>query len=88
MKETKHTGGYKMTVTAQKWGNSIGIRIPFKLAEKYGIAKGTELDIYDTKNGIELKPKGKPTLEDLLAQCEGKNPHEEFFSKPAGKEEL
>jgi len=88
METDKHRGGDKMTVTAQKWGNSIGIRIPFKLAEKYGIVKGTELDIRDTKNGIELKPKDRPTLDDLLAQCDGENPYEEFFSKPIGKEEL
>lgn len=88
METNNRTGGYKMTVTAQKWGNSIGIRIPFKLAEKYGIVKGTELDIRDTNNGIELKPKERPTLDDLLAQCECENPYEEFFSKAVGKEEL
>ncbi|TSJ65157.1 AbrB/MazE/SpoVT family DNA-binding domain-containing protein [Allobacillus sp. SKP2-8] len=77
-----------MTVKAQKWGNSIGIRIPFKLAEKYGIEKGTELEIQETNNGIYLKPKGKPTLDDLLAQCEGENPYDEFFDKSVGKEEL
>ncbi|WP_106495182.1 AbrB/MazE/SpoVT family DNA-binding domain-containing protein [Lentibacillus sp. Marseille-P4043] len=88
METNNHSGVYKMTVTAQKWGNSIGIRIPFRLADKYGIVKGTELDIRDTKNGIELTPKEKPTLDDLLAQCDGENPYEEFFSEPIGKEEL
>jgi antitoxin MazE len=88
MNTSKHDEVYKMTITAQKWGNSIGIRIPFKLADKYGIVKGTELIIRDTKNGIELIPNGKPTLDDLLAQCEGENPYGEFFSKPMGKEQL
>lgn len=88
MEANRRTGVYKMTVTAQQWGNSIGIRIPFRLADKYGIVKGTELEIRDTKNGIELKPKGKPTLDDLLAQCDGENPYEEFFSKPIGREGL
>lgn len=88
MKVNKHTGVYKMTVTAQKWGNSIGVRIPFKLADKYGIVKGTELSIRDTKNGIELVPNEKPILDDLLSQCDGENPYGEFFSRPVGKERL
>jgi antitoxin MazE len=88
MKTNKQTEVFKMTVTAQKWGNSIGVRIPFKLADKYGIVKGTELSIRDTNHGIELIPNEKPTLDDLLAQCDGENPYEEFFSNPIGKEEL
>ncbi|MTW87329.1 hypothetical protein F3157_16950 [Virgibacillus dakarensis] len=28
------------------------------------------------------------SLDDLLANCAGENPHEEFFSESVGKEEL
>ncbi|GIN58989.1 hypothetical protein J8TS2_33080 [Lederbergia ruris] len=72
----------------QQWANSIDIRIPFRLADKYGIVKGTELYIRDMKNGIELKTKGKPTSDDILTQCDGENLYEKFFGKPMGKEEL
>jgi len=69
-------------------GNSIGIRIPSKLATKYGITHGTQLDVHETKNSIILKPHYRPTLDDLLSQCEGENPNEEFFATPKGKEEI
>ena len=88
MKKNSYTEVYKMTVTAKKWGNSIGIRIPFKLANKYGVVNGTQLEIHETDQGMLLKVNDRPTLESLLAQCQGKNPNEEFFSVPAGKEEL
>lgn len=34
-----------MTITAQNWGNSIGVRIPKKIAEKFEIENGTELEV-------------------------------------------
>lgn len=75
-----------MSVTAKKWGNSIGVRIPFKLAQKYGVEDGTELDIYDTHDGLMLKVSDRPTLESLLAKCEGENPISELFGDTIGRE--
>lgn len=78
-----------MTTTAQKWGGSIGVRIPKKLAEKYGVINGTQIQVSDDGEGILIKPvENEFTLEELLAQCEGDNPHNEFFSDSVGKEEL
>ncbi|MEI3605125.1 AbrB/MazE/SpoVT family DNA-binding domain-containing protein [Pseudogracilibacillus sp. SE30717A] len=88
MKKNLHKEVYIMSVTAKKWGNSIGVRIPFKLAQKYGVENGTELEIYDTQDGIMLKVSDRPTLNSLLSQCEGENPVEELFGDTVGKEEL
>lgn len=78
-----------MITTAQKWGDSIGVRIPQKIAEKYGVVNGSQIQITDDGEQIILKPvENEFTLEELLAQCEGENPHSEFFSEPMGKEEL
>lgn len=77
-----------MFTTAKKWGNSIGVRIPFKLAQKYGIENGTELKIHDSQDGMMLKVSDRPTLDSLLSQCEGENPVGEVLHDKVGKEEL
>lgn len=78
-----------MTTTAQKWGGSIGVRIPHRIAKKYGIINGTQLQVSDDGESILIKPiENEITLEALLLQCEGSNPHEEIFSDSVGREEI
>lgn len=79
---------FSMTTKAQNWGNSIGVRIPQKLAKKYGVVNGTEIQITENKEGIVLKPiTNDPTLEELLAQVTDENRHEFIdFGKPEGNE--
>lgn len=87
--EKKHPKGvFVMSITAKKWGNSIGVRIPFKLAQKYGVENGTELEIYDMQDGMMLKVSDRPTLDSLLSQCKGENPVGELFGDIAGEEKL
>lgn len=82
-------GVFNMTTTAQKWGGSIGVRIPQKIANKYGVVNGTEIQVLDDGEKIILKPvKNDFTLDELLAQCKGNNPHKEQFSDTVGKEDL
>lgn len=79
----------QLTTTAQKWGNSIGVRIPQKIAQKYGVENGSEIRVIESSEGIILKPvDADPTLEELLAQVTDENRHEEYFSKPMGRELL
>jgi len=77
-----------MTTTAQKWGNSLGVRIPQRIARKYGVENGSEIQVTEDKDGIMLRPvHTKPTLEELLAQCTPENRHEEVdWGKPEGNE--
>ncbi len=78
-----------MTTTAQKWGGSIGVRIPQKIAKKYGVVNGSQIQVFDDGENIIIKPiQDEFTLDELLAQCEGNNPHQELFSDSVGKEEI
>ncbi len=78
-----------MTTTAQKWGGSIGVRIPHRIAKKYGVVNGSQLQVSDDGEKIIIRPvENEITLEELLAQCVGDNPHKEIFGDSVGKEEI
>ncbi|BFH62100.1 AbrB/MazE/SpoVT family DNA-binding domain-containing protein [Paenibacillus azoreducens] len=70
----------------QKWGNSLGIRIPKSLALKVGIKEGSEVDL-DVEDGhLVIKPKSA-TLDELLAQVTPENLHKEVSTgEPQGQE--
>lgn len=70
----------------QKWGNSLGIRIPKSLAIKVGLEEGSEVDL-GVKNGrLVIKPKSA-TLEELLARTTPDNLHQEISTgKPQVRE--
>ncbi len=77
------------TVIAQKWGNSLGIRIPKEAADKIGISQGSEIQLYVTENEITLRPKRikkKYTLEELLSQITPENQHQEIDFGTEGRE--
>jgi len=84
-----HKEGDSITAKIQRWGNSLGVRIPQRLTKKYDLVNGSQVQITDDERRIILKPKDDEfTLEELLAQCEGENPHSEFFAEPMGKEDI
>ncbi|SCW51111.1 antitoxin MazE [Paenibacillus tianmuensis] len=70
----------------QKWGNSLGIRIPKSLALKVGLEEGSEVDL-DVEDGhLVIKPKSS-TLDELLAQVTPENLHKEASTgEPQGRE--
>ncbi|MDI4648036.1 AbrB/MazE/SpoVT family DNA-binding domain-containing protein [Cohnella hashimotonis] len=70
----------------QKWGNSLGIRIPKSLAMKVGIEEGTEIDLDIEGGHLVIKPKSK-ALDELLSQITPDNVHTEIpTGKPQGRE--
>ncbi|HOQ76079.1 MAG TPA: AbrB/MazE/SpoVT family DNA-binding domain-containing protein [Thermoclostridium sp.] len=82
---------YMSTVIAQKWGNSLGIRIPKEAADKLGIDVGSEIELHvsEDEKTIKLKPKRtvkKYTLEELLSQITPENRHKEFDFGTEGRE--
>jgi antitoxin MazE len=80
-------GEINMTTTVQKWGNSLGVRIPQAIAERYAIEKGSEIEFDPTEQGVLLVPKKKkPTLSELLSQCKPENRHEYIDFGSVGKE--
>ncbi len=93
--ETKinHSKGvdYMSTVIAQKWGNSLGIRIPKEAADRIGIGQGSEMElkVIESEGIITLKPKRvrkKYTLEELLSQITPENRHKEIDFGNEGRE--
>lgn len=79
-----------MSTTVQKWGNSLGIRIPSQIAEMIEVSQGTEVDLVvgDDHTLTVIPKKKKPTLEELLAQCKPENRHDEVDFGMEGKELL
>lgn len=77
-----------MSTTVQKWGNSLGIRIPAQIAERIAVGQGSEVDLIvgDDHTLIVVPKKKKPTLDELLAQCKPENRHNEIDFGIDGKE--
>ncbi|PAD71692.1 AbrB/MazE/SpoVT family DNA-binding domain-containing protein [Paenibacillus campinasensis] len=70
----------------QKWGNSLGIRIPKALATEIGLEEGSEIDL-DVEDGhLVIKPRTNK-LEDLLSNITPDNIHSEVQTgDPQGRE--
>lgn len=75
-----------MNTHIDKWGNSLGLRIPSFLAKKLGIHAGSliEVDVVDNKLIICKKEEGQ-TLEDLLKGITSENLHSESLSDSGEK---
>jgi len=76
-----------MPTTVQKWGNSLAIRIPSKIAESMLIDQGTEVELTVENHILTLKAKKvRPSLEELLAQITPDNKHYEVHFDVDGAE--
>jgi antitoxin MazE len=80
---------YEMRTKIQKWGNSMGLRIPKSLAEELRIAAGSSVEIKVENGRIIIRPIRSPDykLSDLLAGVTRDNLHGEITSgDPKGRE--
>jgi antitoxin MazE len=61
----------------QKWGNSLGVRIPRGLAEEVGLGAGTEVSLTAKDGELVLRPTvpSRLRLSDLLAGVTTENIH-------------
>jgi antitoxin MazE len=79
-----------MKTKAQKWGNSLAVRVPKGIAEQAGVTVDDTLDIEVADSGvIVLKPHRcrKYRLNDLLKGMTKENMHEAVdFGPPIGRE--
>lgn len=68
-----------MRVQIQKWGTSLAVRIPKAIAVESNISQGSEVDLKLEKGRVVLIPiePSVYTLEDLLAEVNADNLHEE-----------
>lgn len=57
-----------MDIELKKWGNSIGFRIPHKIAESFGIDENSIVELTKSKDALIItKKKNVSTLDELLA---------------------
>ena len=77
-----------MRARAQKWGNSLAVRIPKAAADQAGVREEDELEIEVVAQVIRLKPRRrKLTLKELLRGVTSENLHGETdFGRPEGRE--
>lgn len=76
-----------METVVQKWGNSLGIRIPSVYAKEFNLKNGSTVEIREENGAIIIVPR-KQELEDLLSGVTAENLHEPIDTgAPAGTEE-
>jgi len=69
-----------MTTKLQKWGNSLGVRLPKTEIKKAGLREGKSVSVRAFKGGIFIKsvPVKKMTLSELVSKINPRNKHEEI----------
>ena len=69
-----------MVTKIQKWGNSLGLRIPKSFAEEAGVEEGSAVDISIDGNRLVIQPlrSFKYELTELLMEVREDNIHEEI----------
>ncbi|MDP3089806.1 MAG: AbrB/MazE/SpoVT family DNA-binding domain-containing protein [Nitrospira sp.] len=78
-----------MKTTAQKWGNSLAIRVPKSVAMQVGLKAHDDLEIVVQEGNVVLKPHLRRIyrLDDLVQRITSKNVHDEIDTgDPAGRE--
>lgn len=76
-----------MTCKLQKWGNSLGVRIPKSIIEKVNLEENDELIIEQQDGKIVIFPaKKKLSLNELMDKVKSSNLHNEDDFKPKGNE--
>ncbi|BBB57620.1 mazF family transcriptional regulator (plasmid) [Candidatus Megaera polyxenophila] len=67
-----------MTIKVQKWGNSLGVRIPRKIANSLHLVSGTEVEVTVNENAIVIK-NNYSELDRLVQNINQANIHKEQF---------
>ena len=76
-----------MEAVVQKWGNSLGVRIPNLVARELSLKNGSVVNINENGKEIIIKPIKEKTLSELLDEVNDENIHKETdWGKPVGKE--
>jgi antitoxin MazE len=76
-----------MKATIQKWGNSLGVRIPSIMAKDLMLQNGSEVELIEEADKIIIQPQKAWRLETLLNAIDETNIHDEVeASGPIGNE--
>ena len=78
-----------MRTRLDRWGNSLGVRLPKGLADEAGLREGDQVDV-DTEDGAIRIRRARPryTLDQLMDSFDPKTVHEDMFAgvEPIGRE--
>lgn len=66
-----------MHATIQKWGNSLGLRIPKNLARDLHIDEGSNVELFLEEDKLVIMRKEKVVLADKIAAITKENLHTE-----------
>ncbi len=77
-----------METSVQKWGNSLGIRIPGPLARNLDLKQGTPVEILADKNRLVIRATHRQTLAEKLSGISKANIHDEVSSGPPRGREI
>ena len=61
-----------MSVALQKWGNSLGVRLPKPILELAGLVEGDRVDVLAEEDHLVIR-RARVRLADLLAACNPEN---------------
>ena len=76
-----------METAVQKWGNSLGIRIPASYAKDLNLENGSHVEMVEENGSIVIVPK-RITLDEVLEKVTAYNLHAPIGTgEPVGKEE-
>ena len=78
-----------MLTKVQKWGNSLGVRIPRSFAADVRVRPGSVVDISLVRGGLMVRAArpARPRLADLLKRVSRRNLHAEVsWGAPEGRE--
>ena len=77
-----------MEAVIQKWGNSLGIRIPNSIVKELNLENGCHVEIVDDDGKILILPQEKKSLMQKLDMINSENIHAKVSTvTPVGKEE-
>jgi antitoxin MazE len=68
-----------MLTKIQKWGNSLGLRIPKSFADEAEVEAGSTVDLAIEDGGLVIRPvrRARYSLEELLKGVSARNLHKE-----------
>lgn len=79
-----------MTTKLQKWGNSLGVRIPKEIAKKAKLRDGRKVSVKNVGKTIIItaEDKNKETFEELTSKITSENRYDELYWGPAVGNEI
>ncbi|MDY7029093.1 MAG: AbrB/MazE/SpoVT family DNA-binding domain-containing protein [Spirochaetota bacterium] len=76
-----------MEARIQKWGNSLGIRIPMNIIRELSLKTGSKVEIEKETDRIVIRPKEEYDLDKMIEEISAGNLHKEVdFGTEEGNE--